>query len=252
MITPVIDVVVLTWNDGDLLDAAVQSALTSDGVEVRVIVVDNGSDLPPVLPTDPRITLLENPANVGVAAGRNQGAAAGDASMICFLDSDARLQPDALHRLLQPLTENPDIAMAVPVFTGQAANASAGQAPSVVDKILRVLNLRDGYRPYAGTGSAAWWDVDFGIGACQLVRRAAFMDAGGFDASYFYGPEDVDLCLRLREGGLRVAQVAAAGCHHPARRRFRGLLTQRGVQHGWAVARHLWRHRRFHHRTATV
>jgi GT2 family glycosyltransferase len=240
---PAVDVVVLTWNDGDLVGEAVRSALGSHGVDVRVTVVDNGSDLPPDLPSDPRIRMLTNRTNIGVARGRNQGAAAGNSPFVCFLDSDARLHPVALQRLVEPLQHAGDVAMAVPVFSDQPPEASAGQAPSVGDKVLRVLNLRDGYRPVDRAG--AWWDVDFGIGACQLVTRADFMASGGFDASYFYGPEDVDLCLRLRERGRRVVQVAAAGCDHPARRRFRGLLTQRGLQHGWAVARHLWRHRRF-------
>ena len=243
-----VDVVVLTWNDGELLESAVTSILGSEGVEVRVVVVDNGSELPPTLPSDPRVTLLTNPANVGVAAGRNQGAVVGASPFLCFLDSDARLHPDCLRLLLEPLMGDDRVALAVPVFTGQRPEASAGRAPSVADKARRVLNLTDRYRPVPKSGP--WWDVDFGIGACQLVRRADFLAVGGFDASYFYGPEDVDLCLRLRDAGRGVVQVGRAGCDHPARRRFRGLLTQRGLQHGWAVARHLWRHRRFHRRVA--
>ena len=250
MTTPKVDVVVLTWNDGDLLDAAVESALRSEAVDVRVIVVDNGSELPPLLPADARITLVRNPANVGVAPGRNQGAAIGECEFVCFLDSDARLHPDTVSSLLAPLLADEGVAMAVPVFTGQRPEDSAGQAPSVIDKVLRVSNLREGYRPVTAVGD--WWDVDFGIGACQLVRRSDFTAAGGFDASYFYGPEDVDLCLRLRERGRRVVQVGTAGCDHPPRRRFRGLLTQRGLQHAWAVTRHLWRHRHFRQRTAVA
>lgn len=250
MTRPQVDVVVLTWNDGELLTAAVDSALASTGVDVRVVVVDNGSDLPPALPADPRITLFANPANVGVAAGRNQGAVVGSSPFICFLDSDARLQPDCLARLVEPLVGDDQVAAAVPVFTSQRPEASAGRAPTAADKVRRVLNRTDRYQPVVTEGR--WWDVDFGIGACQLVRRADFLAVGGFDDSYFYGPEDVDLCLRLRERGHRVVQVRDAACHHPARRRFRGLLTQRGLQHGWAVVRHLWRHRRFRHRVATA
>lgn len=250
MTVPAVDVVVLSWNDGELLDAAVNSALASEGVDIEVVVVDNGSDLPPELPADDRITLLRNLSNVGVAAGRNQGAAAGARPFVCFLDSDARLHPDTLRRLLEPLAADDGVGLSVPVFTGQAAEASAGRAPSLLDKALRVLNLREGYRGMARTGR--WWDVDFGIGACQVVRRADFTAVGGFDPSYFYGPEDVDLCLRLRGQGRRVVQVGAAGCHHPPRRRNRGLFTTRGLQHLWAVVRHLWRHRRFAARTAAV
>lgn len=242
MTTAHVDVVVLTWNDGPLLEAAVVSALASEGVDVRVIVVDNGSDPPAEVPRDDeKVTLLRNLANRGVAPGRNQGAAAGDSPYILFLDSDARLQPSTLRRLLEPMEAEPGVALAAPVFRGQAPEASAGRAPSLTDKALRVLDLRSVYRPMASDGP--WWDVDFAIGACQLVRRAAFEAAGGFDESYFYGPEDVDLCLRLKEQGARVVQARHAECDHPPRRRNRKLFTRRGLQHGWAVTRHLWRHR---------
>lgn len=243
-----VDVVILTWNDGDLLAAAIDSALASEGVEVNVIVVDNGSDPPATVPNDPRMTLHRNDANRGVAPARNQGAALGSAPFVCFLDSDARLLPAALERLLEPLLGEADVALSAPVFVDQAAEASAGRAPSLTDKALRLLDVRDSYRSVAGEGPC--WDVDFAIGACQLVRRSEFEAAGGFDETYFYGPEDVDLCLRLREAGSRVVQVGGAACHHPPRRRNRGVFTRRGMQHAHAVARHLWRHRGFSRRVA--
>ena len=102
-----IDVVILTWNDGPMLDTAVQSALTSRDVDVRVIVVDNGSDPPAAVPADSRVTLVINTENRGVAAGRNQGARLGDAPLVCFLDSDARLHPDTLSHLVSALEAEP-------------------------------------------------------------------------------------------------------------------------------------------------
>ena len=238
-----VDVVILTWNDGELLERAVDSALASEDVDVRVIVVDNGSDPLAVVPCERGLTLVRNPVNIGVAPGRNQGAALATAPYVCFLDSDARLLPGTLARLVEAMEGSPEVALAAPVFNGQRPEASAGRAPSLRVKALRVLGLRDIYQPVPHSGPS--WDVDFAIGACQLVRRQQFVDVGGFDESYFYGPEDVDLCLRLREVGWRVVQVGPAGCDHPPRRRNRGLLTRRGLSHVLAVARHLWRHRGF-------
>jgi GT2 family glycosyltransferase len=243
-----IDVVILTWNDGELLGRAVESALASKGVEIGVIVVDNGSDPVAVVPCDSGLTLLRNPTNMGVARGRNQGAQVATAPYVCFLDSDAQLLPGTLARLAEALDDSLDVALAAPVFTGQRPEESAGRAPSPAVKALRVLGLRHTYAPVSDDGPR--WDVDFAIGACQLVRRDAFVAVGGFDDSYFYGPEDVDLCLRLRERGWRVVQVGA-GCEHPPRRRNRGLLTRRGMSHAWAVCRHLWRHRAFQRRYAS-
>jgi N-acetylglucosaminyl-diphospho-decaprenol L-rhamnosyltransferase len=243
-----LDVVILTWNDGALLDAALRSALGSVDVEVHVIVVDNGSRPPAVIPSDPRVRLVQNAENLGVAPARNQGIRAGESPLVCLLDSDATLTPMALRRLIDILDAEPAVALVGPVFVGQPPEASAGPAPTLRVKLERLLNLRSTYATVGPRGPA--WDVDFCIGACQVLRRAAWEAVGGLDESYFYGPEDVDFCLRLREAGWRIMQVRA-DVQHPPRRRFRGLATRRGMQHAWGVGRHLWRHRRFQSRVAS-
>ncbi|MFP5318096.1 MAG: glycosyltransferase family 2 protein, partial [Acidimicrobiia bacterium] len=93
---PEIDVVILTWNDGDLLDKAVRSAVRSEGVRTKVVVVDNGSDPPATVAASPDVVVVRNEENAGVARGRNQGAALGSADLLCFLDSDAELAPHSL------------------------------------------------------------------------------------------------------------------------------------------------------------
>ena len=240
---PHVDVVILTWNDGALLQTAVDSALDQRDVDVHVIVVDNASD-PPASVDDPRVQLIRNAENLGVGGGRNVGARAGQAPFVCFLDSDARLHPTSLARLLEPMHGDPLVALTAPVFDGQRPEASAGVAPTTGDKVRRALNRTDVYRPTPHQGVGAWWDVDFAIGACQLVRRTAYEAVGGLDDSARFGPEDVDFCLRLRNASLGVVQVAGAGCEHPPRRAFRGVMTAKGLQHGRAVVRYLWQTRR--------
>lgn len=240
---PRVGVVILTWNDGEVLDAAVASALGSTGVDVEVVVVDNGSQPPAAPGSDPRTRVIRNEVNRGVAPARNQGARATSAPLILFLDSDARLLADTLKHLCRLMTASPDVGLVAPVFCGQAPEASAGRAPTLGRKVARGLNLTSTYAPASDHSGAQAWPVDFAIGACQLVRRAAFDDVGGQDETFFYGPEDVDFCLRLRRAGWRVVQTAGSGCHHPPRRRHRRLLTRAGARHAWAISRCLWRHR---------
>lgn len=40
--------------------------------------------------------------------------------------------------------------------------------------------------------------------ACQVWKRQLFDEIGGFDEGYFYGYEDVDICLKAREAGYEV------------------------------------------------
>lgn len=240
--TPEIDVVILTWNDGELLETAVTSAMQSRGVDVNIIVVDNGSDPPAIVADDERVTLIRNAENRGVAPGRNQGIAVGSAEFVCLLDSDAELALVSLATLSRPF-EDPSIGVAVPVFVDQAPEDSAGVAPTLRVKVERGLNRRSDYEPMPRSTGAPYWDVDFGIGACQLFRRDVFDAVGGLDESIFYGPEDVDFCLRVKEAGWRVVQVDRAEVIHPPRRAFRNPVSRRGLRHAWALLAHLFRHR---------
>ena len=243
MSAPTIDVVILTWNDGELLAESIRSARESIGVDVRVIVVDNGSS--PAAEVPEEALLIRSETNLGVAAGRNRGIAAGDNEFVLILDSDAALTSNALSELLAPLLNDETIAMAVPVYIDQEPEESAGLAPTLGRKIARVRNQTSMYGAVERTEDDPLWDVDFGIGACQLFRRSSWEQINGIDEAYFYGPEDADFCMRMKLVGGRVVQVGSALVDHPPRRRFRGLATKRGMAHAWAVARFLWRHRNF-------
>jgi GT2 family glycosyltransferase len=247
---PRVAVVILSWNDGALLDDAVASALGQRGVTSEVTVVDNGSD-PAAVVHDARVRLVRSDENLGVGGGRNLGTSACDAQYVCFLDSDARLHPDTLLRLVTPLIDDETIGLTAPVFTGQEPEASAGRAPTLWRKVARGLNRTDVYERTPGQGVDALVEVDFAIGACQLFRRAAFDAVDGLDDTATFGPEDVDFCLRLRGVGYRVVQVADAMCDHPPRRAFKGLTTARGLRHARAVLRHLWRHKATRRTVAT-
>lgn len=236
-----IDVVILTWNDGALLDDAIASVDNSLDVSTNIYVVDNGSDPAAVVPA--HVHLIRSEHNLGVAGGRNRGIAAGSAPYVLILDSDAALQPRSLQRLLEPIVTDASIAMTVPVFADQQPEESAGRAPTLRRKTDRVLNRTNTYEAVTRSGDARSWDVDFGIGACQLFPRTAWEAVGGIDESYFYGPEDVDFCLRVQDDVGRVVQVADAVVDHPPRRIHRGLATKGGMAHAWAVTRFLWRHR---------
>jgi GT2 family glycosyltransferase len=243
MAIPSVDVVVLTWNDGDLLQEAVSSVLASDGVDARVVVVDNASDEVVRLASNPRVRLLRNETNLGVARGRNQGAEVGDSPFVAFLDSDAVLLPDTLAALASPMLRDDLVGVTVPVFVDQHPTASAGRAPTLRVKAARAFGRRSDYEALdPPTGET--WSVDFGIGACQLIRRATFEQVRGLDESIHFGPEDLDFCLRVKDLGQSVVQVGSARCIHPPRRRFRAPLTRRGLKHGRAVLRYYWRRSR--------
>ena len=230
-----LSVVILTWNDAPDMLRAAESVVRSVGVTAEVIVVDNGSLEPAKFPN--RLgTTVRLDENVGVGAGRNVGAQYATTDIICFLDSDAVLEPTCLAMLVAGIQSG--AGLVAPVFAGQPPAVSAGRSPSIARKIARAVGLTDRYRreTAAPTGDPAGWDVEFAIGACQVVRSDAFEQVGGFTVADLFGPEDVELCDALRKAGWSIRQIAGAECNHVARRGHRRLMSRSGVRHAKAVA----------------
>lgn len=147
------------------------------------------------------IRVLTMPQNVGYAAACNAGAAAAAGDLLVFLNNDTVPRSGWLDALRAYAAEWPraDVVGAkllYPTGTVQHAGVAIGQ---------------DGYphNLYAGF-PAEHPAVDRSrrlqavTGACMLVRRAAFDSLGGFDAGFHNSLEDVDLCLRVGEGGGEV------------------------------------------------
>lgn len=96
-----VSVVVPTWNYGRFLPQALQSALKQTGVDLEVVVVDDGStdNTPEVLAhharEDHRVRVLRQ-ANQGLSRARNAGLALSRGEFVVFLDADDLLLPGAL------------------------------------------------------------------------------------------------------------------------------------------------------------
>ena len=104
-------VVVVTYNRADLLEGMLAGLRTQDRAPDGVIVVDNASrdgsaDDLPALPRPLR--LIRNAENLGFGRACDQGAAAGDAPAILFLNPDTQVAPDApMREVMEALKHGP-------------------------------------------------------------------------------------------------------------------------------------------------
>ncbi len=217
MSTPRVDVIVLSWNDGESVRRCLASIASSDWPDLRVLLVDNAStkyDPRTVVAAHPRTALLVNPANLGVAGGRNAGlrAVLADraAEFILLLDDDTEQAPDMIRRL---------------VNAWDPAEGRAVLGPSIHERESRetVTSLGGGWNGWTGRtrhmqrGLAAgrFLPLDFVIGCCFFTHRSVFDSVGLFDEQFnlYYG-EDVDFCLSAARRELRSAAVLDAVVYH--------------------------------------
>lgn len=103
-----IDVVISYCNYPAYVADAVRSALDQDGVNTRVIVVDDASDDPlPALGDDPRIEVIRHPSRRGPGASHNTGLRACTADYVSFLDADDLYPSDRSQLLLDLMVRTP-------------------------------------------------------------------------------------------------------------------------------------------------
>lgn len=252
---PRVSAVVLTWNSARSVGRTLAALRRQDGLlPVELVVVDNGSGdgSPDIARQYAPAAVIENPRNLGVARARNQGLRAAQGDYVLLLDSDAVMKPGSLRTLVEFLHLHPRAGVAGPMLLAPDGTLqySCRRFPTLPGKLLRQLpaswraagglivdeEMRDmdRSRPQA---------VDYVIGACQLIRRSALDAVGLLDERMFYGPEDVDFCLRVWRAGWEVWYVPAAIVVHDEQRVTRrrpGLLTAR---HGLALAYYFWKHR---------
>lgn len=243
-----IDGIVVTHGPDDLLDVALAALVPQVR---RTVVVANVPGSPAEAP--PGGTLIENDHQRGFAANVNRGASESDAEFLAIVNPDAVLDPGALDVLIDVADECPRAGILgpqlrypdgtwqptrrrFPTVTGTLARRLPGLGTHRRQQAAQAHYLAD-QRP---TGST---QADWLLGACLVVRRAAFVELRGFDEGYRLYCEDIDLCYRARRLGWETWFVPGATAMHGYHAEIdRGRLNRRTWWHVRSMARYARRH----------
>lgn len=193
-----------------------------------VCVVDNGSrdgTAAAVARRHPHARLVRLPRNLG-AAGRNAGVRAMHAEYIAFCDDDTWWAPGSLARAVRLLDGFPALAaITARVLVGPEQREDPTSAFMAASPFPAPAGL-------PGTGV-----IGFMAGAC-VMRRRAFLHAGGFEPRLLIGGEEALLALDLLAAGWSLAYAPELTVHHhPSSRRDsvrrRQLLLRNALWCAW-------------------
>jgi hypothetical protein len=218
-----VDVVVVSYNSSDELRGCVEPLAGQPWL--RVTVVDNAStDRSLDTVADLAVDAVGLEQNAGFGHGCNIGWRRGTAPYVLFLNPDARISPDSLHRLVSALEERPDVGAVAPriLEPDGSLDYSLRRYPRLRSTYARALFLHRLFpraawvdelvrdpAAYTTQGSPEW-----ASGACLLVRRTVLAKLGGFDQGFFMYCEDIDLCRRIRDAGHDLLYEPAATVSH--------------------------------------
>ena len=193
---------------------------------VPTVVVDNGSsDGTPdfVRERFPDVKVVEA-ENRGLAAGWNRGIGETDSRYVLLLNADAWLVGDSLSRLLEFADSRTKAAVVGPRLSNPdgTLQRSVRGFPTTWRLATEYLFLRK-LAPRSGVVNAFYGggfahdemrEVEFVMGACMLVRRAAIEAVGPADEDFFLFSEETDWCYRFRQAGWEVVFFPGAECVH--------------------------------------
>jgi GT2 family glycosyltransferase len=223
-----IKVIIVNFNGGELLLKCIGSVLAAVG-NLRIEVIDNAStDRSDEIARSrfgqaDNLEILSNQQNLGFARAVNSSARSGHEPYLLILNPDCIVEPNALKELQLALEADPGAALAGPCVTGvdgKVQKSALRRFPTTWRSLMTITGL---FR-FAGRASLFGGIeqelpdnnvvADAVSGACMLVRRKHFREAGGFDEDYSMHCEDLDLMVRLRQLGHHCIFVPSARVRH--------------------------------------
>lgn len=216
------DVVIVAYNSADTLRACVEPLARHPSLSL--VVVDNASsDDGARTIADLDVTIIESSRNLGFAGGCNLGWRRGTSPFVVFVNPDVRTDPEDLLRLTDALG-SPDVGLVAPRILNDDGSIQHSQHrfPTLISSWLQAAFLHRalGGRPWAHedvVAAAAYarpGEPDWVGGACIALRRDTLEALDGFDELFFMYCEDMDLCRRVRDRGLRVEYTPSATVSH--------------------------------------
>jgi len=216
-------VVVIILNHDKKEDAlrCLDSVARLDYSPIETVVVDNGSrdgSAEAIRAEFPRVHLIENKINAGVAGGRNVGIRYArekfDYRFLFFLDNDVVIEAGALSEMVKAFDSREHVGIVSP-------KCYRMNAPGIIRYAGGMsVNLYTGRIADIGNGEKdeGQFDEPRFVSACGglcLVGREAMDKIGGFDETFNpYGWEDVDFSMRAGELGYKILYNPKAIIHH--------------------------------------
>ncbi len=220
-----IDIVIVNWNSGKLINSCIKSILKhQDNVIKKIIVVDNGSTdgSDSSLEDFPLVTLIRAKDNLGFAKACNLGAQYTTNDFILFLNPDTVIYPDTFTKVLNFMSEPNQQTFGICgiklIDEEKKVLRHCSRVPQPNSFIFHALGL-DRVFPKLGYVMDEWdhlttQEVDHVIGAFYLVRRFVFEKLNGFDERFFVYLEDIDFSARAQKNGWGCIYFSEAHAHH--------------------------------------
>jgi GT2 family glycosyltransferase len=196
--------------------AAVGIASSSINVSFEILCLDNGSSQKSVAELKEGIVplrIIEMNENLSFGLANNYAAREARGKYLIFLNNDAFLDKGTIDEMIQVFHEKLDCRIVGTVLRfPDGTIQEAGATIQFDGHPIRHGRNNPKFKPRK---LPRFQPVDYVSGACLMIRKADFLEMGGFDEKYspaYY--EDTDLCMRSLLYGQKVYLASRSNCYH--------------------------------------
>ncbi len=260
-----LSIIILTHNNENCIKLCLNSLKKFIDFNAEIIIVDNNSldNTLKYIKTFKnknkffkRIEIIENKKNLGVSKSRNQALKIIKGNYVLILDSDTYMIDDSIKIGINFLKENKNIGICIPkmFYKNLEIQDNIRYYPTITSKIKAVLNIflnklhikkeKDVLDYSDKREKEKIFEVDYGICAYLLAKKEVFDSIGFFDEAIFYGPEDVDICLRAKKAGFKVYYNSNINIVHERQRlSHRKIFSKINFYHIQGLIHYFWKHK---------
>jgi hypothetical protein len=199
----------------------------SPSVEFEIIVVDNNSEdgsVEMIRNNFPQVKLIDSKENLGHHKGNNLGIKNSTGKYVLILNTDIAVLDDIFDKMYQFMEARPEVALVGPKLKNPdgSVQMSCMRYPTMLMPIYRRTFL--GKLPWARKAVDNYLMTDFNhneikevdwiLGACEMVRRSAIDEVGYMDEYLFLYFGDVAWCKKLHDAGYRIIYFSEGDIVH--------------------------------------
>ena len=211
---PLISIVILNYNAGDLLINCVQSVLNTTYNNIEVIVVDNASKDQSHIRCKEKfdaIKLIQNKKNLGYCEGNNVGLRQVKGKFVVILNPDTVVSPNWITELIEAYKKNGEGLYQPKILSLYEKNIiqSTGNMLHIFgfgfarDKGVKDVQQRKEIE-----------QIGYASGTCLFTSQAVFKKIGLLDSFLFLYHDDLDLGWRAAQRGIKSYFVPTSTIYH--------------------------------------
>ncbi|MDL2319854.1 glycosyltransferase [Alistipes sp. OttesenSCG-928-B03] len=214
-----ISFIIPVYNRPDEVRELLESLAAQPAGDFEVVIVEDGSKVPCRGEVDAYAGAFDIKyyviPNGGPGPARNYGAERAEGEYVIFLDSDCILPPGYMEAVLEELRATDADAFGGP----DRASENFSDVQKAINYSMTSFFTTGGIR-----GGARELDKFYPRTFNMGVRRSVFNAVGGFAPMRF--GEDIDLSIRIYNGGYKVALFRTAWVYHKRRTDWRKFFKQ--------------------------